>query len=212
MLNTILLLEDHKDTRAWFSEILQLTFKDCHILEAENLKQARKLLNKNKFSIAIIDLNLPDGSGVDIISKIKQSSNETYVVVATIFDDDDHIFKALQAGAQGYLLKQQPKEQLLLRLKGIINDEPPLSPSIARKIMQHFNNPPPCEQENTLTAREKEVLTIIAKGMSRADISRLLGITVNTVSGHIKNIYRKLNICTRAEAALEASRMGLLNG
>lgn len=209
-MQTVLLLEDHNDTRAWLAEILRQTFEGITIYEAASLKQAREHLSQQSFDLGIIDINLPDGSGIDIIREIAQSSPETYVVVATIFDDDQHIFEALQAGAHGYLLKEQQQEQLLARLQGILDGEPPLSPAIARRILRHFHSTADSEPQSMLTDREKEVLTLIAKGMSRSDISRLLGITVNTAAGHIKNIYRKLNICSRAEAALEATRLGLL--
>lgn len=155
---------------------------------------------------------MPDGSGIDLVREISQNSPDTYCVIATIYDDDDHLFAALQAGAQGYLLKEQPKGELLKRLQGILLGEPPLSPAVARRVLRHFqkevqNNP---KQSTKLSNRETEVLTLIAKGLNRTDIAELLGITSNTAAGYIKTIYQKLNISSRAEATLEASRMGLV--
>ncbi|HEC18471.1 MAG TPA: response regulator transcription factor, partial [Gammaproteobacteria bacterium] len=109
----ILVLEDFADTRIWLCEVLQETFNTPAISEAATLSQARELLSQQHFDLALIDLSLPDGSGIDIIREIVAQSPTTYCVVATIFDDDQHLFTALQAGAQGYLLKEQPKQQFI---------------------------------------------------------------------------------------------------
>jgi DNA-binding NarL/FixJ family response regulator len=137
-------------------------------------------------------------------------------VVATIFDDDAHLFPALRAGAQGYLLKDQPPEQLVKQLRGISEGHPPLSPSIARRLLEHFHVAQQlpasvfdaeCLQ---LSPREREVLVHLARGISIADIGVEMAISRHTVSDHVKNIYRKLNISSRAEAALQAKNMGLV--
>lgn len=208
-MRTALLLEDYEDTRQWLAELIRSAFGGIEVVTASTLAMARKALDKHHFNLAVVDISLPDGNGIDLIKEISEREPETYCVVATIFDDDDHLFAALQAGAQGYLLKEQPKEQLLSRLKGILNGEPPLSPAVARQVLRHFRNQHDSVTNVHLSMRETEVLTLIAKGMSRTDISRLLGITSNTAAGYIKTIYQKLNISSRAEATLEATRRGL---
>ena len=126
--------------------------------------------------------------------------------------DDDNLFKALQAGAQGYLLKDQSPELLIFQLGGIANGNLPLAPSIARKLMKYFQPRPnrPADGASALSVREMEVLGLLAKGIRLADIGKQLGISHHTAGDHVKNIYKKLNINSRAEAAIKAQGFGLL--
>ena len=112
-MQTALILEDFADTRIWLCEVLKSAFSDIAISEAATVSQARELLRSQSFDLALIDISLPDGSGIDIIKEIVQRSPTTYCVVATIFEDDEYIFPALQAGAQGYLLKEQAKDEFI---------------------------------------------------------------------------------------------------
>jgi DNA-binding NarL/FixJ family response regulator len=225
-MHNVLILEDFADTRIWLCEVLSETFTNIAITEAATLAQARKALDKQAFDLALIDLNLPDGSGIDIINEIITHTPTTYCVVATIFDDDEHLFSALQAGAQGYLLKEQPKQQFIKNLSGLLHGEPPLSPPIARKILYHFQSsgqtnaneekptklqapvkPPGVAQ---LSPREEEILALVAKGFKRNEIGPMLDISPHTVASHLKTIYSKLNVTSRTEATMEALRMGLV--
>jgi len=205
-----LILEDIKETREWLAEILDSIFPAISISQAGTIEQAKQAITSNRFDLALIDLSLPDGSGIEIIQAITATSPDTFTVVATIFDDDSHLFPALQAGASGYLLKEQSKEQITELLRGIITDAPPLSPAISRRLLEHFNRPMISNDEN-LTAREKDVLILISKGIKLDDVANMLGITRNTTASYVKNIYKKLNISSRAEATLTAARMGLIN-
>jgi len=209
-MQSVLVLEDHPETREWLTEIINQAFKQVNISEASSLAQARKLLSDNVFDLALIDLNLPDGNGVEIIREINTNSPDTYCVVATIFDDDDCLFPALEAGAQGYLLKEQTTEEFIQNLQGIIKGEPPISPTIARKMIQHFHSEPTQSDKPDLSDREKEILSAIAKGLSRNEAAEILGITSNTVASHLKSIYGKLNVSNRAQATLEALKLGLV--
>ncbi len=209
-MQTVLVLEDHPETRGWLCDIINQAFKEVVIAEASSQAQARKLITEKKFDLALIDLNLPDGNGVDIIRELNRVSPHTYCVVATIFDDDEYLFPALEAGAQGYLLKEQTSEEFIHSLQGIIKGEPPISPAIARKMIQHFHGTPDTSDKPELSDREKEILSAIAKGLSRNEAAEILGITSNTVASHLKSIYGKLNVSNRAQATLEALRLGLV--
>jgi len=166
-----------------------------------------------RFDLALIDLGLPDGTGVDVVTALREAQPEAQSVVVTIHDDDDHLFPALQAGAFGYLLKEQSRDQLAEQLHRISQGEPPLSPSIARRVIQYFaaqaKPAAPLMPGVTLTERENEVLLRVAKGFTLPEIGVQLGLSRHTIADYVKQIYRKLNVSSRAEAALEAQRLGL---
>lgn len=204
-----LVVEDLPTTRAWLGDILVLAFPDVHVTAADSLARARDACAHAEFDLVLVDLHLPDGSGVDLIREISERTPSTDCVVATIYDDDAHLFPALQAGARGYLLKENEKQQLVAALKGIVAGTPPLSPKIARRVLAHFHAPR-SEDGPKLTPREIEVLTLAAKGLRVKEIAEHTGMSPHTAADHLKAIYRKLNVSSRAEAALEASRRGLV--
>ena len=210
MKSAILILEDLPDTRAWLFQLLRKIFPNARITAVGSIEEANEKIDVEKFELAIVDLSLPDGSGVDIIARLKQEQPECLSVVATIFDDDAHLFPALQAGAEGYLLKEQGEAQLADLLRGIVSGTPPLSPAIARRLLKYFKPSEDLAKAN-LTNREKEVLILIAKGMKLSEVAGALGISLNTVAGYVKTIYRKLNVSSRAEATLAATRFGLVH-
>lgn len=205
-----LVLEDLPDSRAWLVDVMRQAFPDIEVHEAATLAEARAAVMEQRPDIALIDLNLPDGFGVSLISELNHLSPDIFTVVATIYDDDQHVFPALRAGAHGYLLKEQSREVLSNLLKGIVSGEPPLSPAIARKMLRFFSPQPIEARAVDLTPREQEVLRLIAKGFKLADVARILEISRHTVADYVKNLYRKLNITTRAEATLEATRRGIV--
>ncbi|KAB7627959.1 response regulator transcription factor [Alkalilimnicola sp. S0819] len=205
-----LVLEDHDEPRAWLMALLEDAFPGIEVTPAATLGQARQRLTQARFDLAIIDISLPDGSGISLVEELARERPDTYTVVATIFDDDRHLFSALQSGAQGYVLKDQPREQLLRQLRDITQGQPPLSAGIARRVLRHFQRRQ-LEASPDLTGREAEVLNLLARGFNRSDIAKALGITSNTAAGYIKNIYRKLDVSGRAEATLEAVRRGLVD-
>ncbi|GFO76289.1 hypothetical protein BPLS_P3982 [Bathymodiolus platifrons methanotrophic gill symbiont] len=168
------------------------------------------LTNQQTFSIALVDLNLPDGSGIDLIVRLREEHPQTFIVVSTVFDDDHNLFSALGAGAHGYILKEESRGKLIALLEGIIQGTPPLSPGIARRLIQHFNHTPKkIKDAYQLSPREKEVLQLIAAGKQRKEIARELNISVHTTSDYIKVIYRKLNVSSRSEAAIKAISLQL---
>lgn len=209
-MQTALILDDIADSQAWLSQALTAVFDGIQLHCTGSLAEARAWLDTHPApDIALIDLGLPDGSGAELIAELNRNAPQTLCVVASIFDDNEHLFPALRAGAQGYLLKDQPLAQIIELLKGIAEGRPPLSPAVARKMLGYFQ-PAPQPAHGQLTERENEVLRYIAKGMTAPETARLLGISPNTIPGYVKNIYRKLNVSSRAEAALSAQQLGLV--
>jgi DNA-binding NarL/FixJ family response regulator len=204
-----LVVEDIAETRAWLSDLLREVFPGIVVHQAAVLQQARKLIAGHRFDLALIDIQLPDGSGIDLLGEMRAHTPETYCVISTIFDDDRHLFDALRAGAQGYLLKHQDDGQIARHLRGILDDQPPLSPMIARRVLQFFRTPV-AAAEDELTARESEVLVLIARGLRLREVAETLQISRHTVGDHVKTIYRKLQVNSRAEATLQAARRGLI--
>ncbi|HLO92940.1 MAG TPA: response regulator transcription factor EmbR [Burkholderiaceae bacterium] len=213
-MKNILLLEDLPEIRAWLRKLVLQVFPAAQISESARISDAIALVGAVKFDLALVDLGLPDGSGVDVVHKLRDVQPDAQSVVVTIHDDDEHLFPALQAGAFGYILKEQPREMITEQLQRISQGEPPLSPSIARKVIAHFNSqrrPQASPQliEVSLTERESEVLLRVAKGFTLPEIGVQLGLSRHTIADYVKQIYRKLNVSSRAEAALEAQRLGL---
>jgi DNA-binding NarL/FixJ family response regulator len=212
-MKNILLLEDLPQIRAWLKSLILEVFPGSEISESARVHDALELVSAVKFDLAMVDLGLPDGSGVDVVSALREHQPEAQSVVVTIHDDDDHLFPALQAGAYGYILKEQPRELITEQLQRISQGEPPLSPSIARRVIAYFSaqSKPQTNQipRVQLTDRENEVLLRVAKGFTLPEIGVQLGLSRHTIADYVKQIYRKLNVSSRAEAALEAQRLGL---
>ena len=206
-----LIVEDLPDSADWLENILSETFSDIQIASAASVKAAKSAIKDHTFQIALVDLGLPDGSGIDVITELSKKSPQCIIIVSSIFDDDQHLFSALRAGAKGYVLKDLPKQELAEMLKGIANGKPPLSPAIARRLLNFFQPEVDSPTTEQLTHRENEVLQLIAKGYTIAKAAESLGITRNTAAGYVKIIYRKLNVSSRAEATLEASRRGIIS-
>ncbi|MCK5769028.1 response regulator [Algiphilus sp.] len=210
---TALLVEDLPETRRWLGDILVEAFPGIAVSPAESLASARDVLARIRPDIALIDLGLPDGSGIDLLAGLRHLHPACECIITTIYDDDAHLFPALRAGARGYLLKEQPRDRLLARLRGIGDGEAPLSPTIARRLLRMFA-PDTADgapvQPDKLSPRERETLILIAKGYRLNEVADTLGVTRNTAAGYIKSVYRKLEVNSRAEAALAAARMGLI--
>jgi DNA-binding NarL/FixJ family response regulator len=228
-----LVVEDLLEPRQWLTELLPQALPMVLAVDAvATLAQAREMMRHHRYGLALVDWGLPDGTGESLISELVAARPGAVVIVATIHDDDMHVFPALRAGASGYILKSQPRAVVMAQLQGIERDEPALSPSIALRVLRHFRaiqqaaNPegtlpddPVSEPQRLefhtmpeikLTDREVDVLRLIAKGYKSPEVARLLSLSSHTVSGYVRDIYRKLGITSRAEAALEATRRGLV--
>lgn len=210
-----LVVDDLADSRRWLRGALREAFPEAVVDEAGTLAEALLAIDTPP-ALALVDLGLPDGSGLQLIEALQRRAPACVCVVVTVFDDDGHLFPALRAGAQGYLLKDQPTARLAETLRGIVAGQPPLSPSIARRLLGHFRTPQPDvptageSDGEALTARETDVLRLVAKGYTVQQAAEALSLSRHTVSGYLKEVYRKLAVSSRAEATLEAARRGLI--
>jgi DNA-binding NarL/FixJ family response regulator len=176
--------------------------------------------------VLLVDLGLPDASGLTVITACAKRHPGTDVMVISVFDDADKVLQSIKAGAQGYLLKDSLHDQLPVLIRQLRAGGAPMTPSIARKVLNHVRPagaapaPPasPAAQSHgngladfRLTPAEDNVLQYVARGFKYAEIAQLTGVSIHTVHSHIKNIYAKLSVNSRSEAVFEASRLGLLD-
>lgn len=206
-----LVVEDNPETRAWLLSCVATAFPDLKVHQADTLAEARALVAAEMFDLALVDLGLPDGSGMEVIRALHGSQPQCYVVVATIYDDDHNLFAALKSGAKGYILKDQDRARIVSYLLGIKKNQPPLSAASSQRLINHFNSKANALAEARLTPREVEVLVMIGKGYSVDDVAGLLQLSADTVKGYVKSIYIKLGVSNRSEATLEAIRLGLID-
>lgn len=201
----ILVVEDVPQAADFLVKVATTVFPQSRCQIAYNLHDAQKRVESNSFFLVLLDIGLPDGSGLSLFDM--PGLGQSLMVVTTIFDDDKHVFDALSLGAQGYLLKDEPLPQLVKALEGIHHGQLPLSASIAQRILASFRE---SDAKQLLSPREREVLVLLAKGLSNKQVADTLALKPNTVASYIKVIYQKLSVCNRAEATSQAIRMGLL--
>lgn len=206
----VLVLDDHAGARDWLAAAVGEAFPDARCVQAATVREARAQIAAHSFDLALLDLKLPDGSGLDLLAPLQSQQPPAFCVVATIYDDDEHLFTALQRGAQGYVLKEQSRDALAAMLRAMVEGQPPLSPAIARRLLRQFSAPAPvAKAANPLTPRESEALALIGKGFSVAQAASALAVSPHTAHDYVRSIYRKLAIASRAEAAIAARELGL---
>jgi DNA-binding NarL/FixJ family response regulator len=166
-----------------------------------NGEQALVALPVEKPAVVLMDINMPGISGIECVRRLKPQLPNTQFMMLTVYEDADHIFKALTSGASGYLLKRTPRAELLAALRDVHAGGSPMSSNIARKIVQSFQrfNSTPSETEN-LSPREREVLELLARGYLYKEIAEALHISGPTVNTHIRRIYEKLHVRSRSQA------------
>jgi DNA-binding NarL/FixJ family response regulator len=195
------IVEDIEEVRESIDKLLQGSDEFTLISSFENAEQAEKSIPFEQPDIVIMDISLPGKTGIECLRKIKDKCAGTQFMMYTIFEDDEKVFQALEAGASGYLLKKTPKEKITEALKELHEGGSPMSTQIARKVIQAFQRRKEIsEEEKSLTKKEKEVLDLLAKGFLYKEIADQLSITINTVKQHIHTIYEKLHVTNKAEA------------
>lgn len=213
---TALIIEDVHETALWLTKVLGVAFPAIQTHVCPTYADSVHFVKIHPVSLALVDINLPDGNGIELVGLIRYQSPKAYIVVSTIFDEDEYIMQALRSGANGYLLKDSSESVFIHKLRGILTGDPPLSPSIARKILHSFAHAKQpvaghLAEMSVLSQRERDVLLLVAKGYTRKEVAKLLDLSSNTIARYTRDVYQKLNISSRAEAAVEACRMGLVS-
>jgi DNA-binding NarL/FixJ family response regulator len=157
--------------------------------------------------VVLVDVNLPDGTGVDVVRTLAPVLPETEFVMLTIYQDGDILFDALSAGAHGYLIKPVRTEQLLAAIRDVLEGGAPMSNVVARKIVRSFESDKPLPPPEPLGPREREVLELLAAGAMYKEVAKQLGISINTVLTHVRRIYRKLHVNSRHAAVDRFKKM-----
>jgi DNA-binding NarL/FixJ family response regulator len=169
------------------------------------------ILEQSVPDILVVDLGLPDGNGADLIRRAVKLRPDCDALVVTVFGDDQHVIDAIAAGATGYLLKDSPAGELARCIRELRAGGAPISPSIARRLLARLRAPADKPAAaSPLSEREAQILQLVAKGLSFADVAAALGISAHTVVAHVKKIYQKLAVHSRGEAVFEATQLGLL--
>ncbi len=213
---TVLIVEDEPATRARLAAVVR-GMPELRLLAAvESCEQARAALESDPPDLLLTDLGLPDGSGADLIEALRARSPEAEAVVITMFGDEQNVIGSIERGATGYLLKGGSREDVERALRELLAGGSPVSPAIARHLLRRLRPAeepaaaPEPEVEGVLSARETEVLSLVAKGFTFVEIAELLSISAHTVTAHMRRVYRKLEVRSRSEAVFEAASLGLI--
>ena len=224
LLVPVIIVEDEPLIQIRLKQILyNLGYQSEDLYFAQNIAIARSLLKKHSASFALVDLNLPDGNGIEFISTLSQYDPTIPILVISAWSTEDAIFNALSAGATGYVLKERDDLEITFSIRSILRGGAPIDPFIAQKILKQlqFNenniittvekNPLTLENGGMLSKRELEILELVSQGLSNKEIANALNLSRYTVESHIKHIYRKLAVRNRSKAVDTARNLGLLD-
>lgn len=205
MRKTIVIFEDNDNLRESLQSLINLTEQFIVVAAYPNCIDAVQQVATHKPDVILMDIDMPGMSGIEAVKKIRAANTEVQIVMLTVFDDNNHVYDALCAGANGYLLKKYVSEKLISSIDDVLNGGAPMSPGIARMIISDMQaGAVEKNKDYQLTKREKEILTILSKGNSYKMIAAELDISIDTVRTHIKRIYEKLHVNSQTEAVVKA--------
>lgn len=225
----VLLVDDDEQIQESLKQAIDMDPALQLMGQCYSLAQALQALDEFKPDVALIDLGLPDGNGLDLIRHIQEHLPDCESMVLTVLADESHVIACIEAGATGYLTKDTRITEIVERLKQLRAGGSPISPLIARRLLNRFRHPvihhqttgsapqtlaPPHFETGEFTPlsdREQEVLEMVAKGFMQAEIASMMGVSINTVSTYVKRIYRKLAVNSRTSAVHRASELGLIS-
>jgi DNA-binding NarL/FixJ family response regulator len=203
----VVIADDHRVVRVGLEQLLQ-TFDDVEFLGAgAGGEEAVALCTEHHPDVLLLDLSMPDLDGIEVTKRLRDATPDTKVVVFTSFSDRERIVQALDAGAVGYLLKDAEPEELHAAVQAASRGEAPITPRAAAALLADRRERP---AEVALTAREREVLALVVEGFANKQIARRMGISEKTVKGHLTNLFQRIGVADRTQAALWAERTGAL--
>lgn len=208
----VFLVDDHTVVRQGLRLILEDAPDMTVVGEAATAEEALHRVPAVQPDVVLLDVHLPDQSGVAIAREVHRRAPHTRILILTVSDRHEDVFEALQAGARGYLLKSASAEEVITAIRQVMSGGVVLPPEVAARLVEDLTQDPMGggQVQEPLTSREREVLRYLACGLSNKEIARQLGISENTVKSHVRHILAKLNVRSRVEAATYAVRMGLV--
>ncbi len=205
----VAIVEDNKTTREGLETIVNLSPDHKCVCTCPTAEDALRIIPKHQPEVVLMDIQLPSMSGVECVAKLKEQLPATQVIMVTVYEDPTRIFQALRAGASGYILKRSTPEQVLGAIQDVTKGGVPMSSQIARKVIAHFQTQATAAAEvEKLSKRECEVLELVVEGFSNKEIADRLGVALESIRWHLKNIYQKLHVHSRTEAALKFRPQG----
>ncbi len=204
----VLIADDHSMVRQGLKQILELEKDIAVTAQAANGEEAIEMARLHKPDIILMDINMPRMSGLQAIKELKKDNSSTKIIVLTIHEDREYLFKTLQMGAEGYVLKDAEPSVLIEAIRNVNKGQTYIQSYMTGELVKEFNRMTLHEkekyEENNLTAREIEVLELIADGMINKEIAKELYISEKTVKNHVSNIFKKINVSDRTQAAIYA--------
>lgn len=200
----VLIVDDHSLVTEGLANIINYDPEMTVVAQAENGQRAINLYREHRPDITLMDLRMPAMGGVEAITAICAEFKSARIIVLTTYDGDEDIYRGLQAGAQGYLLKDAKPNELLNAIRIVHNGQQYVSPTVGRKLVERMNNP-------VLSERELDVLRLMAQGLSNQDIGTALNIGESTVKSHVTRILHKLGVSDRTQAVIVAVKRGLVS-
>ncbi len=201
---TVAIVEDDAGIRQSLEWLLKSSAEFLCVAACKTVEEALRILPKAAPQVILMDINLPDRSGIECTAAIKELLPSVQVVMITVYGDSEKVFNALRAGASGYILKRTPPEKILQAIREVHAGGVPMSAEIARKVLGTFREPasaPAPDQD--LSRREQEVLELLSQGCANKEIADKLSISIETVTWHLRHIYTKLHVRSRTQAALK---------
>ena len=200
----IAIVEDNKVIRESLIEFVQADAECRCVCACATAEEALKVIPRHQPEIVLMDIQLPNVSGIECTAQLKHLLPSVHIIMVTVYEDTDRIFKALRAGACGYLLKRCTPEELINAVREVRQGGAPMSREIARKVIASFQEPLTSAAEvEGLSPREREILELLAEGFPNKQIADRLGLTDGTVRWHLRHVYHKLHVRSRTEAALK---------
>lgn len=211
----VLIVEDDGPTRERLCAVIAAHSELQVAAALGTCGEASRFLARTYLDVMLVDLGLPDGSGIDLIHESRNHYKPPAIMVLTVFGDERHVIAAIEAGACGYLLKEDDAAHIGSAITELLAGNSPISPAIARHVLKRLQSPAASAKQGAgkpppLTSRERQILSLIARGFTYAEIAEMLFISASTVTSHIQNTYRKMEVKSRSEAVFEAVQMGII--